>query len=51
MLASASFDNTVRLWRWDADYLLKEGCDFMRQYWEYSTPEDESEEGMCDGVR
>ena len=49
MLASASRDDTVRLWKWDADYLLREGCDFMRQYWEYSTP-DESEEGMCDGV-
>ena len=51
MLASASNDNTVKLWRWDADYLLKEGCDFMRGYWEYSTPEDESEKRMCDGVR
>ena len=51
MLASASRDNTVKLWNLDFDYLLKEGCGFMRQYWEYNPAEDESEKRMCDGVK
>jgi WD40 repeat protein len=49
MLASASEDNTVKLWNLDTDYLLKQGCNFMQQYWEYNPPE-ESEKRMCDGV-
>jgi WD40 repeat protein len=32
LLASGSFDNTVKLWRWDKDYLVKEGCNFIDNY-------------------
>ncbi|MEG4317512.1 MULTISPECIES: CHAT domain-containing protein [unclassified Microcoleus] len=32
LLATASNDNTVKLWRWDVDYLLKEGCNFIDNY-------------------
>jgi WD40 repeat protein len=50
MLASASADNTVKLWNWNFDYLLEKGCDFMRQYYKTNPPKDESEKTMCDGV-
>jgi hypothetical protein len=44
------FDNTVKLWRWDFDYLLREGCDFIREYFNTNPPEDESDRHMCDGI-
>jgi flagellar hook assembly protein FlgD len=50
MLATASGDYRVRLWRWDFDYLLREGCDFIREYFNTNPPEDESDRHMCDGI-
>jgi WD40 repeat protein len=32
LLATGSADNTVKLWRLDFDYLLKEGCNFIDNY-------------------
>ena len=50
MLATASADNTVRLWRLYFDYLLKEGCDFMDEYFKTNPPDNESDRHLCDGV-
>ncbi|MEH2205697.1 MAG: hypothetical protein V7K53_16720 [Nostoc sp.] len=50
MLASASADNTVRLWRLDFDYLLQKGCSFMREYYKVNPPNNESDKHLCDGV-
>ena len=32
LLATGSRDNTVRLWRLDFNYLVKEGCNFIDNY-------------------
>ncbi|MEH1884279.1 WD40 repeat domain-containing protein, partial [Nostoc sp.] len=50
MLASGSDDNTVKLWRLDFDYLLQEGCNFMREYYKTNPPDNESDKNMCDGI-
>ena len=50
MLATASADNSVRLWRLDFDYLLKKGCNFMREYYKTNRPDNESDKHLCDGV-
>ncbi len=53
MLATASEDTTVRLWRRDFDYLLKEGCDFMREYARQNPNDDDAsaiERNLCKGV-
>jgi WD40 repeat protein/energy-coupling factor transporter ATP-binding protein EcfA2 len=50
MLASASRDKTVKLWRWDFDYLLKEGCNFMDEYFKTNPVNNESDKNLCDGV-
>ncbi|WP_238360871.1 WD40 repeat domain-containing protein [Iningainema tapete] len=49
MLATASYDNTVRLWKWNFDYLRKEGCAFIREYFK-TNPNDADAEisNMCD---
>jgi WD40 repeat protein len=54
MLATASADTTVRLWRLDFDYLLKEGCDFMREYARQNPNDTDAsaiERNLCKGVR
>ena len=50
LLASTSDDNTVKLWRRDFDYLLKEGCNFMREYFKTNPPDNEEDKHLCDGV-
>ncbi|MEH2114419.1 MAG: WD40 repeat domain-containing protein [Nostoc sp.] len=50
MLASASGDTTVRLWRLDFDYLLQKGCNFVREYYKTNPPDNESDKHLCDGV-
>ncbi|MEG4303637.1 hypothetical protein, partial [Microcoleus sp. D3_18a_C4] len=32
LLATGSEDYSVKLWRWDFDYLVKEGCNFIENY-------------------
>ncbi|WP_211178464.1 nSTAND1 domain-containing NTPase [Brasilonema octagenarum] len=50
MLATAGVDKTVKLWRLDFDYLLNEGCNFMREYYKTNPPDNESDKHLCDGV-
>jgi WD40 repeat protein len=50
MLASASADNMVKLWRWDFDDALKEGCNFMREYFKTNPPDNDSDLRLCDRV-
>ncbi|WP_246275803.1 WD40 repeat domain-containing protein [Brasilonema bromeliae] len=51
ILASASNDNTVKLWRWDFDYLLRQGCAFMGEYFKTNPNDDDAEIGnMCRAV-
>ncbi|NMG08396.1 hypothetical protein DP117_16420 [Brasilonema sp. UFV-L1] len=49
MLATASGDKAVRLWRWNFDYLRREGCAFMGEYFK-TNPNDADAEisSMCD---
>ncbi|MDF5725436.1 MAG: hypothetical protein PUP91_34290, partial [Rhizonema sp. PD37] len=51
MLASASYDNAVKLWRLDFDNSLNLGCNFLYEYFQTNTPDDESDRHLCDGVR
>ncbi len=50
-LASGNNDNTVKLWRRDVDYLLKEGCSFMGKYFKNNPPDSEEDKHLCDDVR
>uniref|UniRef100_UPI003013B1A2 WD40 repeat domain-containing protein n=1 Tax=Hassallia byssoidea TaxID=482630 RepID=UPI003013B1A2 len=44
MLASGSKDNTVRLWRLDFDYLVKEGCGFIGNYLKSNSKDEDARE-------
>lgn len=54
MLATVSGDNTVRLWRRDFDYLLKEGCHFIGEYLKPNPTDEEArkiDKDLCEGKR
>ncbi len=42
--------HTVKLWRWDFDNLLREGCVFMRKYFKSNPNDADASEidNMCD---
>ena len=49
-LASASADETIILWNFDFDDLLKRGCDWVRGYLESSSSVSDSDRHLCDGI-
>jgi WD40 repeat protein len=49
-LASASADETIILWNFDLDDLLKGGCDWVRGYLESSPYVSDSDRHLCDGI-
>ncbi|MBD0361887.1 MAG: hypothetical protein ICV55_03750 [Coleofasciculus sp. C3-bin4] len=50
MIASASDDGTVILWNLDLDYLLKSGCDRLRDYLKTNPNVSQSDRTLCDGI-
>ncbi|MBW4603667.1 MAG: hypothetical protein KME29_29890 [Calothrix sp. FI2-JRJ7] len=50
ILAANPKSNTVRLWKWNFDYLLWEGCVFMREHFKTNPTDVEKSEisNMCD---
>ncbi|MBW4470889.1 MAG: AAA-like domain-containing protein [Stenomitos rutilans HA7619-LM2] len=49
-LASASSDNTVKLWNLDLDDLMACGCDWLHDYLTNNPNVSESDRHLCDGV-
>jgi hypothetical protein len=47
MLATASFDKTVKLWNLDLDSLMALGCNWVRDYLTNNPNVSESEKQMC----
>ncbi len=50
MLASAGDDNMVRLWQLDVDYLVKEGCTFISEYFKNNPPENNRDKQLCNNM-
>jgi hypothetical protein len=61
MIASASYDKTVRLWRLDGtegildldvqlDNLLMRGCNWLSDYLKTNPNVSESDRHLCDGI-
>ena len=49
-IASASWDNTVKLWNFDLDDLLVRGCNWARDYLKNNPNLSEEDRRLCDGI-
>lgn len=47
MIASASYDTTVKLWTIDLEYLVKYGCDWSRDYLKSDTSLSKEYQNIC----
>ncbi|MEG3960635.1 hypothetical protein, partial [Microcoleus sp. herbarium2] len=46
-LASASGDNTIKLWTWDVDKLMALGCNWISDYLRTNPKVTEEDKQMC----
>ena len=49
-LASACFDQTVKLWNLNIDFLLELGCSWVGDYLKYNSRVNQSDRLLCEGI-
>ncbi|MEH2044365.1 WD40 repeat domain-containing protein, partial [Nostoc sp.] len=49
-IASASLDNTVKLWNLNLDDLMVKGCAWVRDYLQNNPNVNESDKHLCDDI-
>ncbi len=49
-IATASFDKTVKLWNFNIDFLLEQGCSWVGDYLKYNPKVNQSDKLLCEGI-
>ena len=49
-LASASYDDTIKLWNLNLDSLMAKSCDLVRGYLTHNPNVSESDKHLCEGI-
>lgn len=50
VLASGSWDKTIKLWNFDLELLLKHGCERIEWYLKHSPEVSEEDRALCDDI-